>query len=193
VVKLRSREERRNVALFVGGFLPHKNLPRLVLAFGRTAFCGSGGRLVLVVATEAQGATLVAQLDQRQRSFVDVVHSCDQPRLELLYATSLLLVQPSLEEGFGLPAWEAMCCGLPVCVSDGGSLPEVTQGFARPFPASSVTSMAAAIDACAAQAQEFDEARSLRQADALRARGPSVREFGLQFQAIVDQCAAGAP
>jgi len=34
-------------------------------------------------------------------------------------------VSPSLYEGFGLPAAEAMSCGTPVVVTDGGALPEV--------------------------------------------------------------------
>ena len=36
-----------------------------------------------------------------------------------------MLVLPSLDEGFGLPALEAMACGVPVVVSPRGSLPEV--------------------------------------------------------------------
>ena len=41
------------------------------------------------------------------------------------YQTATMLVSPSLYEGFGLPAAEAMSCGTPVIVSDGGALPEV--------------------------------------------------------------------
>ena len=41
------------------------------------------------------------------------------------YAESSIAVVPSLYEGFGLPAGEAMACGLPVVSSDGGALPEV--------------------------------------------------------------------
>jgi len=41
------------------------------------------------------------------------------------YATSQVAVVPSLYEGFGFPAGEAMACGLPVISSSAGALPEV--------------------------------------------------------------------
>ncbi|MBM3132103.1 MAG: glycosyltransferase family 4 protein, partial [Chloroflexi bacterium] len=41
------------------------------------------------------------------------------------YSASEIAVVPSLYEGFGLPAAEAMACGLPVIVSQAGALPEV--------------------------------------------------------------------
>lgn len=44
---------------------------------------------------------------------------------EALYAGARVLALPSLEEGFGLTALEAMSAGVPVVVSNRGSLPEV--------------------------------------------------------------------
>ena len=41
------------------------------------------------------------------------------------YARSTLAVVPSLYEGFGLPAAEAMACAIPVLTTTGGALPEV--------------------------------------------------------------------
>jgi alpha-1,3-rhamnosyl/mannosyltransferase len=43
-----------------------------------------------------------------------------------------MLVLPSLEEGFGLPVLEAMACGVPVVISNRGSLPEVAGDAACP-------------------------------------------------------------
>ena len=42
----------------------------------------------------------------------------------LLHEASLLVI-PSAEEGFGMPAVEAMACGLPVIAANRGALPEV--------------------------------------------------------------------
>ena len=171
------------VALFLGGFLPHKNLPRLLQAFATTAFCRDGGRLVLAGGSAEQVRTLEAALTARERAFVTALATFDQAELDRLFATSQLLVQPSLEEGFGLPAWEALCCGLPVCASDGGALPEVVAGFVEPFPATDARAMAAAIDECAGR----PPAEAAAISDRLRREAPSIRQFGEQFRGIVDR------
>jgi glycosyltransferase involved in cell wall biosynthesis len=45
--------------------------------------------------------------------------------LVALYNAARVLALPSVAEGFGLPAIEAMACGLPVAASRRGSLPEI--------------------------------------------------------------------
>jgi glycosyltransferase involved in cell wall biosynthesis len=49
-----------------------------------------------------------------------------------LYEGAQLLVQPSFEEGFGLPVLEAMTLGVPVVAANRGALPEVV-GDAGPL------------------------------------------------------------
>jgi glycosyltransferase involved in cell wall biosynthesis len=190
VHELRRSLPRREVALFLGGFLPHKNLPLLLTAFEATGFRRAGGRLVLAGGTAAQAERLRDTLTADQRTFVDVREVCGQPDLDRLFATSAFLVQPSLEEGFGLPAWEALSCGLPVCASDGGALPEVVRGYARPFPATSGSAMAAAIDACAAHARGTAPDDAVRMSQDVRSRAPTIREFGDQFRVVVERHAS---
>ena len=62
-------------------------------------------------------------------------------------AARMRLVQPSLLEGFGLPAVEAMACGTPVISSSAGSLPEVIGEAGVYFDPTDVGSIAAAIGA----------------------------------------------
>ena len=59
----------------------------------------------------------------------------DDTELLGLYRSSLALVQPSIEEGFGLPVLEAMACGLPVIASNAPALREVAEGAALHFDA----------------------------------------------------------
>ncbi|MFL1462677.1 glycosyltransferase [Roseococcus sp. DSY-14] len=54
--------------------------------------------------------------------------------LPALYAGAALVVIPSLGEGYGLPAAEAMACGAPVLVARAGALPELAPRPDAQFP-----------------------------------------------------------
>ena len=70
-----------------------------------------------------------------------------QEELRDLYLSSELVVIPSLYEGFGLPAAEAMSCGIPVVATRVGALPEVigSEGAGILVPARDPEAMAKAI------------------------------------------------
>lgn len=61
------------------------------------------------------------------------------------YAHSAVAVVPSLYEGFGLPAVEAMACGIPLVSSDGGALKEVVADGGVLVPAGDITALTEAL------------------------------------------------
>ncbi len=74
------------------------------------------------------------------------VHSnISNAEIVALYAASSVAVVPSEYEGFGLPAGEAMACGVPVVSTDGGALPEVVGDAGIVVPAKSSDALAEGI------------------------------------------------
>ena len=63
------------------------------------------------------------------------------------YARATIAVVPSLYEGFGLPAGEAMSCGVPVVSTRGGALAEVVGDAGSLVPPGDAKALARAIDA----------------------------------------------
>src|SRR6185369_16415306 len=103
-------------------FRPHKNLDRLFEAFGPLR--RSGLRLLL---TGSPDDAIQARLERRLglRHCAVFVPGLSDVALARVYRGAALVVLPSLMEGFGLPALEAMACGTPVVVSREAALPEV--------------------------------------------------------------------
>jgi glycosyltransferase involved in cell wall biosynthesis len=62
------------------------------------------------------------------------------------YAEAAIAIVPSVYEGFGLPAGEAMACGVPVVSTDGGALPEVVGDAGVIVPVKNVDALVEAID-----------------------------------------------
>jgi glycosyltransferase involved in cell wall biosynthesis len=61
------------------------------------------------------------------------------------YARATVAVIPSVYEGFGLPAGEAMACGIPVISTTGGALPEVVGDAGLLVPPADADALAGAI------------------------------------------------
>lgn len=184
---------RRPLILYVGGISPHKNLHGLL-----HALCGIRTPSELVIVGDyAQDSfhtcydelrVLCATLGLEGRvTFTGFVPDED---LVALYNAATLLVLPSLAEGFGLPAVEAMACGLPVAASRRGSLPEVLGNAAVLFDPRDAEDMAAAMDRLLTDAalREHLRAEGLARASRLSWTEAAQRTVGL-----IEEIARGAP
>ncbi|HEX8598256.1 MAG TPA: glycosyltransferase family 1 protein [Chloroflexia bacterium] len=121
------------VVLYVGTLEPRKNLPLLIRAFATLAenpaaedvrlyIGGSKGWYYdeIFATAERVGLTRSGQ--------VTFLGRVPDEQLPLWYNVATVVAYPSLYEGFGLPALEAMSCGTPVLASNTSALPEVVGG-----------------------------------------------------------------
>jgi len=148
-----SRDE--SFLLYVGGISPHKNLATLIEGYHQLLELPGHRDVRLVLAGDYKTDSFFSSYTQLQKQiaslnlgkaviFTDFIEDSD---LACLYNHAMLLVFPSLMEGFGLPAVEAMACGTPVAASNAGSLPEVLGDAGAFFDPHSTGSMLSVIKA----------------------------------------------
>jgi len=109
-----------NFVLTAGGASERKNLAGLAAAWPAVRRASPQLQLVLVGPENANRTRLVKDLPG-----VVVAGRVSDEHLPQLMAAARAIVIPSLYEGFGLPAVEAMAVGVPVVALRASSLPEV--------------------------------------------------------------------
>ena len=109
--------------LWVGSLRSHD--PRKALDVLLDAVAGMGPRAVRLVLVGAAGAETrrVAAVARRSQIAVTLPGHVSDPSLAALLRGCAAAVVPSLHEGFGLPALEALACGAPLVAARAGNLP----------------------------------------------------------------------
>lgn len=126
---------------------PLKGLAVLLRAFAALLPAHPGLRLLVIGKPRPGGEAekLIAALGLAPH--LEFVSGIATAELVRHYREATVVVVPSLYEGFGLPAAEAMACAAPVVSSDGGALAEVVGDGGVLVPAGDVAALGGAIDA----------------------------------------------
>lgn len=116
---------------FVGTIEPRKNLVSLVQAFDELALKHPSLHLVIA----GQRGWALEDFDRAlevspNRSRIVLPGYLSEPLIPALLRNARAVAYPSLTEGFGLPALEALACGAPLVTGSGSALEEVAGGAA---------------------------------------------------------------
>ena len=134
--------------LFVGNLEPKKNLPALIEAYAAAQRSGRITHRLVIAGQKGWRYADVFSTVKRLclEGIVRFLGRVPDRLLPALYSGAGLCVLPSLAEGFGFPALEAMACGTPVIISTSGALPEVTGGAALTVRPAEIRELTAAME-----------------------------------------------
>jgi glycosyltransferase involved in cell wall biosynthesis len=130
-LRLRARFRIPNgpYVLSVSSLEPRKGVDHLIRCFARLVTEQNISDLNLVLAGpkgwKDEGIFQMLSEHPHLKDRIIVTGRVEDDDLPALYSGALAFAFPSLYEGFGLPALEAMQCGAPVITSNTSSLPEV--------------------------------------------------------------------
>ena len=172
--RFKRRQALGDFLLYVGNCKAHKNWLRLIEVYAALRRRYRGLKLVFLSQDErCRGQVLKTAAAWKLEEGDVLFRSPGCRELVYYYNAAALLVLPSLYEGFGLPALEAMACGTPVVAAAGSSLPEVTGDAAVLVDPRCVDSILAAVEQVLEDSQLRDD---LRRRGLARARNFSWRK-----------------
>lgn len=177
------RRRERRILTTASADVPLKGLGVLIEAYSQLLSEYPDLELVVVGKVRPEGATAkrLAALGLLDR--VNFISNLTGQELAEEYARATICVTPSLYEGFGLPAAEAMSCGAPVVVTDGGALPEVVGEAGVVVRRGDASALATAIAQLLADPAKR---RSLSDAGRRRARDVfSWERAGAEYEAVL--------
>jgi glycosyltransferase involved in cell wall biosynthesis len=133
---------------FAATLEPRKDVPTLIAAFARLATRYPDLKLV-IAGRDGWGAVAVrdAAAASGCTTRIERVGWMDSALLPAFFRRAEVLAYPSLEEGFGLPALEALACGAALVTTTGSAMAEVVGDAARLVAPGDVVGLAGALDA----------------------------------------------
>jgi glycosyltransferase involved in cell wall biosynthesis len=145
-----SSTDERVPAHFILGLAsadPRKNVTTLIRAFAQLAAPLREHYALVVVWAHPGLASSARELCEALGigPQVHFLHAVSDDDLAVLYSMATLFVFPSLAEGFGMPALEAMACGTAVIASDDPAIVETTGDAALLVDARRVDEVASAM------------------------------------------------
>jgi glycosyltransferase involved in cell wall biosynthesis len=134
--------------LFVGTLEPRKNVGGLLDAYEQLlARRRDMPRLVIAGKALDESRPWLERIARAPlEGYVKHIGYVDAAHRRALFEGARLLVQPSFDEGFGMPVLEAMTLGVPVVAADRGALPEVLGDAGLLVDPEAPEALAAAID-----------------------------------------------
>jgi glycosyltransferase involved in cell wall biosynthesis len=150
---------------FVGTVEPRKDVPTLVRAFARVAADHPDLRLA-IVGGDGWGSDTVRDAIATSGVSTRVVRTgyVPDPVVPALLRRAAAVAYPSLQEGFGVPALEALACGAPLVTTTGSALAEVAGDAAATVRAGDADALASELRRIVDQSEY---------AQRLRAAGPA--------------------
>ena len=135
--------EKKRIITTTSADVPLKGLGHLMVALARL----KDPRIRLVVVGTARKNGYIGRLIRQLGIGGQVIFTgpISQQAFVEEYARATLAVVPSIYEGFGLPAGEAMACGVPVISTTGGALPEVVGAAGLLVPPGDAGALSAAM------------------------------------------------
>jgi len=156
----------RPYVLYLGTLEPRKGVADLVAAFDRIA--PGQAEMELILAGGAgwkAGPVMQSVAAARSRERIRRLGYVPDADVPALLRRASAVVYPSLEEGFGLPALEALACGAPLVTTAGTTMAELAGDSALLVPPAQPSALAAAIETAIAEQPSAEAAR--RRADGL--------------------------
>ncbi len=131
--------------IYVGALQPRKNISILLEAFRNLKNMSDFKDLALVIAGEK--AWMYKEVMERIQDGQGIVFTgkFETKDLPALLRGAEVFVLPSLYEGFGLPAIEAMACGVPVIAAGNSSLSEIVSDKGMLFETNDINSLREAL------------------------------------------------